>query len=333
MNVIANKAKRLGNKINRKVQSRIDDVSRLQGKKKSLRKLRESNVRSDLMLLPSAGEQMLFRVTRKMNLSDVRKDSQAIISQVLEEEGMLYWELPTKANAPATIHTLEDNGRRLLTVLRGIPELSHWYFQFVREDGKSAGAPRLLREIKWSNRYRAIRLYERVAYSPTSNFRAGATQGVVLNFWVDSQIPLNVEVNSETSDDETPLVFEEVIVAPVWNENATLLPNPVSRDAEFRSSLEKARNPLATQVDFEIDAVYTWVDGADDIWQAQKASALHVLDEEQFIDDAVSDARFADHDELKYSLRSIDQFAPWIRKIWIVSAGQVPAWLDTTNPE
>ena len=37
-------------------------------------------------------------------------------------------------------------------------------------------------------------------------------------------------------------------------------------------------------------------------------------------------------DELLYSMRSLEKHAPWVRKIFILTNGQVPTWLDTTNP-
>ncbi len=82
-----------------------------------------------------------------------------------------------------------------------------------------------------------------------------------------------------------------------------------------------------------IDAVYTWVDGGDPAWQERKAiawkeasaaSALHPL--------AANDSRYVSRDELKYSLRSLDMFASWIRQIFIVSDDQTPAWLDVEHP-
>ncbi|WP_443453336.1 stealth conserved region 3 domain-containing protein [Glutamicibacter arilaitensis] len=329
VNVIARQTKRIGSKIGRKVQGQLDVVARQQNKKRSIRRLRENNVRSDLMLLPAGGEQILFRVSNKLNLGRVREDSRTTIANILNEERVLYWEFPTKSRSASVLHTMDGNAGRLLSILRGRPELSHWYFQLLTREGKAAAGPRLLREFKSLGRHSAIRIYERVAYSSTSNFRSGSAQGVQIYFWNETQLKSDEHV----SDYEAETIGNsDIIVAPVWNENATLLPNPFTRKDDFNRALEKATLPLSTQIDFEIDAVYTWVDGSDSIWQTQKASALHVLDEEQFVDDAVSDARFADHDELKYSLRSIDQYAPWIRKIWIVTAGQTPSWLDTSNP-
>ena len=41
--------------------------------------------------------------------------------------------------------------------------------------------------------------------------------------------------------------------------------------------------------------------------------------------------RFADNEELKYSLRSLYKFAPWIRNIYILTNGQIPKWLNIDN--
>lgn len=82
---------------------------------------------------------------------------------------------------------------------------------------------------------------------------------------------------------------------------------------------------------FPIDAVYTWVDDTDPEWRATKfeaqgplAAALH--------SESVSDARFRNRDELKYSLRSVEAFAPWIRHVYLVTAGQRPSWLRKDHP-
>lgn len=79
----------------------------------------------------------------------------------------------------------------------------------------------------------------------------------------------------------------------------------------------------------DIDLVYLWVNGNDPKWIAKRNAC---------IGDTTTKAenckgRYADNDELKYSLRSIDRYAPWIRKIFIVTDEQVPEWLDTSNPK
>lgn len=81
-------------------------------------------------------------------------------------------------------------------------------------------------------------------------------------------------------------------------------------------------------IDFPIDAVFTWVDFRDLLWQRQFAETERP---NNLVRAAASSSRFNHVDELRYSLRSISEFAPWINHIWLVTAGQVPKWLDVGN--
>lgn len=79
----------------------------------------------------------------------------------------------------------------------------------------------------------------------------------------------------------------------------------------------------------EIDFVYLWVDGNDPKWRAKHDAFVGKTTVGAEVN---CPGRYANHDELKYSLRSIEQYAPWIRKIFIVTDDQTPEWLDTSNP-
>jgi hypothetical protein len=69
-----------------------------------------------------------------------------------------------------------------------------------------------------------------------------------------------------------------------------------------------------------VDAVYTWVNHADEEWQR--------LWVESFPDEAFDPDRYTSNDELRYSLRSLNKYAPWLNKIYIVSNCSRPNWLD-----
>lgn len=78
----------------------------------------------------------------------------------------------------------------------------------------------------------------------------------------------------------------------------------------------------------DIDLVYLWVDGNDPAWKRKHdAVAGHTVDDTQ----TDCKGRYANNDELRYSLRSIELYAPWIRKIFIVTDNQRPEWLDISN--
>ncbi len=84
----------------------------------------------------------------------------------------------------------------------------------------------------------------------------------------------------------------------------------------------------ADDIAFPVDAVYTWVDGNDPAWKQRKARAKG----EVYHAESASDARFISRDELRYSVRSLHLFAPWIRNVYIVTDDQVPAWLREDVP-
>jgi hypothetical protein len=76
----------------------------------------------------------------------------------------------------------------------------------------------------------------------------------------------------------------------------------------------------------EIDFVLTWVDGSDPVWQAERA---------KYDTSGITgnNAHYRDWGTLKYWFRSVERFAPWVRKIHFVTCGQVPEWMNTEHPK
>ena len=84
---------------------------------------------------------------------------------------------------------------------------------------------------------------------------------------------------------------------------------------------------LTTTSPEPIDAVYTWVDGQTPEFGAQLARYSREAG-----DVDARPCRYRSHDELRYSLRSLQGYAPWIRHVYLVTNGQVPVWLDEAHP-
>jgi len=80
----------------------------------------------------------------------------------------------------------------------------------------------------------------------------------------------------------------------------------------------------------QIDLVYLWVDGNDPVWAAKRDLYIGKPVEGSGTNCA---GRYADNDELMYSLRSVEKYAPWIHRIFIVTDNQVPQWLNTNSPK
>ena len=77
--------------------------------------------------------------------------------------------------------------------------------------------------------------------------------------------------------------------------------------------------------DFPIDIVIPWVDGEDENWLKEK---------NRFSDQVTSsvhDYNYKDWGLLKYWFRSIEKNAPWVRTIYFITCGQVPAWMDVSR--
>ena len=77
-----------------------------------------------------------------------------------------------------------------------------------------------------------------------------------------------------------------------------------------------------------IDVVFTWVDNKDPQWQQKYQQAnqqTDVLEKAALYSNDT--ARFTNHNELYYSVHSVQKFMPWVRRIFIVTDAQTPPWL------
>ncbi|HFU4532587.1 TPA: Stealth CR1 domain-containing protein [Streptococcus suis] len=78
-----------------------------------------------------------------------------------------------------------------------------------------------------------------------------------------------------------------------------------------------------------IDVVVTWVDGTDPVWLAEKK----VYSPDGTFDEADNIQRYRPSDLFRYWFRGIEKNAPWVNKIFFVTYGHVPEWLNTDHPK
>lgn len=72
-----------------------------------------------------------------------------------------------------------------------------------------------------------------------------------------------------------------------------------------------------------IDAVITWVDGADPVHRRKREKYLGEA-QDDLHENGINPHRWACSDELSFCLRSIENHAPWIGTIYIVTDAQTP---------
>lgn len=79
----------------------------------------------------------------------------------------------------------------------------------------------------------------------------------------------------------------------------------------------------------KIDVVISYLDEKDPAWQAD-FERFSGLIESRSNNGA---ARYRSMENFQYVLRSIEQYMPWVNRIFIVTYGHVPAWLNLENPK
>lgn len=77
----------------------------------------------------------------------------------------------------------------------------------------------------------------------------------------------------------------------------------------------------------KIDFVILWVDGNDENWQKEK----NKYDTKKKTNDVNGIVRYRDWDNLMYWFRGVEKYTPWVNKIYFVTWGHVPKWLNVSH--
>lgn len=78
----------------------------------------------------------------------------------------------------------------------------------------------------------------------------------------------------------------------------------------------------------KIDFVILWVDGNDPKWRQERDKHL-----KWEYTDGNKVNRFRDWDLLRYWFRGVEQYAPWVNRIFFVTWGHHPDWLNIEHPK
>ncbi len=147
--------------------------------------------------------------------------------------------------------------------------------------------------------------------------------GIESNIKPSSEILINVWAKTAHYDKEN--VYESGIPTPFARR---VREHTIRFLQEGCKDLGQISPPNSSRVNFPIDVVYTWVNDQDHEWLELKSSYADAAGKGR----ANHAERFRNRDELKYSFRSIEMFAPFVRNIYLVTNGQIPEWLNLDNP-
>jgi hypothetical protein len=155
----------------------------------------------------------------------------------------------------------------------------------------------------------SIRLFRPRITGP-GGLRYGASTGVRMEFW---------RMGDETVEAPSENALTRRVVA-----TADLELTSVTRYGRNWRSIAGMFDPHPSEVTDDIDLVFSWVDGSSNDFQRQRAAQMaeYVVGEG---DDGP--ARYRHVDELRFALRSVHMYAPWVRRIFIATDSPTPSWL------
>lgn len=83
---------------------------------------------------------------------------------------------------------------------------------------------------------------------------------------------------------------------------------------------------MKKEIEMKIDVVVTWLDTNDPEWIAsyqRLRGGIHKEDK----------GRYRNWDIFRYWFRAIEYYAPWVNKIYLVTNGKNPDWINPNNPK
>jgi len=249
-------------------------------------------------------------VVEEFDAVAARNDTAAAIGRALEVAGIPYVRLPGRRGGVEQLAVDAADRERVLTALDPQRLGRGW----VRQP---AGAV--------AHRAPVLHL-ARLLAGPNGRLLGGAELGCPVALWQRVTTGKVPRAGGGTHPPGTMLAPQRNAVvdslsADAW-QRATAAPHHWVHDPP-RPSLFEVREP--------VDIVYTWVDGTDPEWQARKDR--YELAAKGHHETALHHSRFVAREELRYSLRSVAMFGSWVRRIHVVTDGQVPPWLNTSHPK
>ncbi|MCY0906623.1 stealth family protein [Arthrobacter sp. H14-L1] len=229
------------------------------------------------------------------------------IRAALEDAGLKY--LLVRGNNERPVISIDWKDRKKLRKALAKACVNEPFYAITVDAKKKSSLLVADGELARNRKARILRLY-RPRVEPDGGLAYGPSLGVQIELWS----------------------FEaETVVLPMENSltrrilpTAEVVRGTVERYGHSWPTIENMFADHATDIRFEIDMVFSWVDGSSPEYQAaRRARQTGVVLGEG--DD--HEARYRQIDELKYALRSIYMYAPWVRRIFIATDSPAPAWL------
>ena len=277
---------------------------------------------ADLSVYRRAGRLRVAEVDASSTPAGTYAGNQRLVVDLCEGAGIDYFLVPESTTHRARVGVSDADWARFVDLLVG---LGHRRPVYATVEGRSLGGAR--------RRYLDLVTEERMARAmgSQSHIEVFVTKRSHHRSQVVFDRPFGCHVERWSTAESGALQ------APNRNERTTHVGAAVRVPTTTWSRGQQVRTlrPFAGtgmfDIDFPIDVVYMWVDGSDPAWVERKNAAL-VREGLEPVHQAATAARFRDNGELRYSMRSVEQYAPWVRQIYLVTDQHLPDWLDPEHP-
>jgi hypothetical protein len=245
--------------------------------------------------------------------ADVRRENLEIVVGLLTAAGIPCGALPSSAHTQTAVAVSGADRARLIAALTGAPVDESVRAQIL-EPGNLHLSTSLQVAASRLGSMRGplppVRVF-RLRRDAASDLQYGETYGCVVESWQKHPEHAGWHVAPRSNPLASALPAEEFVSETVEWMGAQV---PVVAAAR--------RHVTPTDITFPVDIVYLWVDGDDPEWRARMHHHRGTTDTV-----GASEERFRQIEELRYSLRSLDMYAPWARRVYVVTDRQWPSWL------
>lgn len=261
--------------------------------------------------------------TARFHASELLAGNAALVADALEAHGVPYFYLRNRAGRRRIVVVAETDRESARQALLATLSGTATYI------AGSSGDPQLLCGETFTDAAR-LQVF-RYAATSADVFLGGPDLACELQFWRVADAWSDKHAAGEVVPPGSLLGFRSKEPVPdiVHPDQAILTEREV--DGVPRPTLATQDRPPIFGDYPAVDVVYTWVDGRDPKWQAARDVALTRVGAAELHPTATNSSRFISQAELKYSLRSLDMYADWVRHIYVVTADQVPEWLDVDH--
>ncbi|WP_017557465.1 stealth family protein [Nocardiopsis baichengensis] len=286
------------------------------------------------------GRELIGLVPDSFTSHQAAADNLRLVTEAAVRAGVDYFLVPGRSRTRHVVGLRRADKKTFLDAMRELYRQAPVYAAKPASGGALEAGPALYAEgaLPEEVKKSAVIRFGRYLLGPADQLLAGLEHGCDVEFWRDGEKLLADPAFEDKYARLRVQAPEDVLsrswVAPRRNKVADVLPAdqrvPATVPVAGRPhpTFEPFTRPRVDQVDFPIDAVYTWVDGDDPDLAAKRVH--HRGEASDIAAHGAGASRYTSRDELKYSLRSLHAYAPFIRHVYIVTDGQTPDWLDTS---